>query len=124
MRQDLPDFELTFFEGLIEKDPNYVEALASLAELYTRKGLYEKGLEIDKRLVKLKKDDAIVYYNLACSYALLMQLEDAAQSLERAIELGYKDFDYMKKDRDLKNLHKDNRFLHLMSEGKGKPGHD
>ena len=113
------DFEISFFERLIKEDPNYVEALIPLAELYTRKGLYDKGLAIDRRLAGLRKNDSTVHYNLACSLALTGGTEEALKALERALELGYSDVDYLKRDPDLKSLWQDPRFQFLISKNAG-----
>ena len=102
-KRDL-DFEISFFEGIVRRRPEYVEALIPLAEAYTRKGLREQGLEIDERLSRLCKDDPIVYYNLACSLALVERLDDAMKALKKSIKLGYRDFAYMRKDSDLHSL--------------------
>lgn len=110
------DFELHFFERLVRDNPNFIDALIPLAEVYTRKGMYEKGLKIDKKLARLKKEDPIVHYNLACSLALMGEKNGAFLSLERAIKLGYRDFDHMKKDSDLKILREDPRFKSLISK--------
>lgn len=44
--------------------------------------------------------EPLVWYNLACSYALLNQPDDAFASLSRAIELGFTDFVGMGMDED------------------------
>lgn len=102
-KRDL-DFEISFFGGIVRRRPDYVEALIPLAEAYTRKGLRERGLRIDQRLSRLCKDDPIVYYNLACSLALTEKTDEALKALEKAIDLGYRDFAYMRKDPDLESL--------------------
>lgn len=112
------DFEISFFEALIKEKPDYVDALIPLAESYTRKGLYEKGLEIDRRLARLCPKDAAVFYNLACSYALLFKREEALAAIKTALELGYRDFDHMKKDSDLEILQRDPEFVVLVERYK------
>ena len=116
MKEVAADFELVFFERLVKDNPNFVDALIPLAEVYTRKGMYDKGLKIDKKLAHLKKEDPVVHYNLACSLALVGEKEDALSALERAIKLGYRDFEHMKKDSDLKILRDDSRFKVLISK--------
>ena len=101
---DALDFEIDFYERVLQKKPDFVDALLPLAEAYTRKGLHEKGLIIDEQLAKLCPDDPEVHYNLACSYALTGQCDLAAESLDAAINLGYRDFKWMAQDPDLKNL--------------------
>ena len=118
MKQEAKDFEISFFERLVKDNPNYVDALIPLAEAYTKAGLYERGLQIDKRLAKLRKKDPIVHYNLACSLALVGKKDEAFQALEKAIEHGYSDFEHLKRDSDLKTLRDDPRFKTLIESGK------
>ena len=104
MKSNDLDFEISFLEGVLKHRPNYVDALAPLAEAYTRRGLFEKGLEIDKRLAFLCKDDPIVHYNLACSYVLSGFTAKALVALKRAVRLGFSDMGHLEKDPDLKPL--------------------
>ena len=100
-------YEITFYERLLDKDPSYVEALLLLSELYTKTGQHEKGLSADLKLTKLRPEDPIVHYNLACSYSLLCRPKEALEALERSINLGYQDFCFLQKDKDLQNLHQE-----------------
>lgn len=108
-QQDL-DIEIRFIEGVVQRDPHYVEALQILGDDYTRRGKFEHGLKIDEQLAQLRPDDATVLYNLACSYALTGQLELAVSAITRAIDQGYDDFKWLMKDPDLKKLREDKRF--------------
>lgn len=110
------DFEIRFYERLVKGKPNFVDALIPLAAAYTRKGLYEKGLAIDKRLSRLLKDDPITFYNLACSYALTGRPEEAVAALQRCVRLGYSDFDHLRNDPDLKSLQQHPQFLELLGK--------
>lgn len=112
------DFDIHFYEGILKRSPNYIEALMPLAEAYTRRGRYDKGLEIDRRLSKLCKEDPIVFYNLACSFNLVGRERDALQNLKKAIKLGYCDFPHMKKDPDLKSLQNHPDFLKLFPKAR------
>lgn len=114
--QENMDFEIEFLEKLIEKDPNYVDALFLLGELYTKKKKYQRALEIDLRLSELKPDDPIVFYNLACDYSLLNKKTEGLKALEKAFQLGYDDIDYLFKDPDLKNLRKSKRFERVIEK--------
>lgn len=114
MKTNPLDFEISFYEGVIRRSPNYIEALVPLAEAYTRKGLYEKGLAIDERLSKLCKDNPVICYNLACSYALVGRRKEALAALRKAIRLGYRDFSHMRQDHDLKFLQGDPEFEKIL----------
>ncbi|HOW88023.1 MAG TPA: hypothetical protein P5561_00150 [Candidatus Omnitrophota bacterium] len=104
MKSNDLDFEISFLEGVLKHRPDYIDALAPLAEAYTRRGFFEKGLEIDKRLAFLCKDDPIVHYNLACSYVLSGYTAKALTALKRAVRLGFTDLDHLRRDPDLKPL--------------------
>jgi tetratricopeptide (TPR) repeat protein len=106
-KKDDIEFEIAFYENIVKETPNFIEVLIALGDLYTRAGQWQKGLDVDLKLAQLRPDDAIIYYNLACSYALLNQTRPALASLTKAIEYGYNDFKHLKEDPDLSNLLKD-----------------
>ena len=114
-REDL-DFEISFYERLLQKRPDFINALIALGDAYTKSGRYEDGLKVDKRLAKLKPDDPVVHYNLACSYSLLKMADLAFSALKKAIRLGYRDFAFMEKDPDLEYIRKDPRYKELLFE--------
>lgn len=109
------DFEIKFYEGILAKQPDFLEALVALGELYTKRGLFERGLEVDRKLSGIKPEDPIIWYNLACSYSLVNRLDESFDALKTSIHLGYNNFDYLNADTDLKNLRNDNRYLHVMA---------
>ena len=85
------DFEIQFYDGIIKRSPNFIEVLGVLGDLYTKRGLFTKGLKIDERLSVLRPNDPIVLYNLACSYSLLNKLDFAFMYIKKAIKYGYDD---------------------------------
>ena len=110
------DFEIELFGRILERCPDYVDVLRVMANNLTLKGRYAEGLQIDKRLVQLRPNDPLAHYNLACSYALLKRPDQALKTLRRAVELGYRDFRYMREDRDLDAIRHDPRFRQLLRE--------
>lgn len=112
-REDL-DFEIAFLEAVLERNPRNIEALKTLGHAYTDRGLFEQGLAIDLRLVRLRPEDALAHYNLACSYSILGYTDEAVEALRRALDRGYGDVDYMMRDPDLANVRKDPRFRQLL----------
>ena len=113
-------FEIQFFEAILNELPDFDEVLIALGDLYTKKGLYEKGLEIDQKLSRLKPRDPVVFYNLACSYSLIHDIDKSLETIKRAIQYGYDDFDYLESDGDLHNLRQDDRFKQFFSKVKHK----
>jgi tetratricopeptide (TPR) repeat protein len=110
VKSDDVDFEIQFYEGILEKKGDFFQALMALGNLYTQKGLYEKGLAVDEKLVRLRPKDPLVLYNLACSYSLLNKINKAFKAMKDAISCGYDDFDYLESDGDLANLLENRKF--------------
>jgi len=93
------DFEIRFYESLVKEKPDFGDALIPLAEAYTRKGLYQKGL--------------------ACSFALVGKNAEALDVLKRALELGYNDFAHLRRDPDLAGLHPHPEFQEFLGKKSG-----
>ena len=110
------DTKIDFIEGIVRRDPNYVDALQILGDHYTQRGRFVEGLHVDEKLARLEPENPLVFYNLACSYSLTDEFERAALALEKALVLGYRDFAWLAKDPDLKKL----RTHHVYDEIKGK----
>ena len=98
------DIEIGFLEGVVRRDPQFVEALQILGDDYTERGRFADGLKVDERLAQMRPDDALAHYNLACSYALTGQCEHAAAAINTALDHGYRDIKWLRRDPDLKNL--------------------
>ena len=107
------DLQIKFMEGIVRRDPLYVDALQLLGDHYTQRGKYAQSLEVDERLSRLQPDDPLVYYNLACSYSLNRQFDLAVAALEKALNLGYRDLNWLAKDPDLRQLRKHSLFQRI-----------
>jgi tetratricopeptide (TPR) repeat protein len=98
------DTRIEFMEGIVRRDPDYVDALQLLGDHYTQRGRFDEGLKMDERLARLEPGSPLVFYNLACSYSLTGRFDRAALALEKAIDLGYRDFAWLARDPDLKKF--------------------
>jgi cytochrome c-type biogenesis protein CcmH/NrfG len=72
-------------------EPNYAELHTSLGVLYTLKNEPHKAIEPLEKAIKLNPQLAVAYGNLALAYAMIGRFEDAENSLNQAITLGYKE---------------------------------
>ena len=109
-------FEISFFEGVRRHDPQCVEVIEILGGLYTKLGRIADGLKMDRKLVRLQPDNETAHYNLACSLALTRQKAAALRSLKVAIELGYRDFEWMSHDPDLQGLKRNPAFSAMVAQ--------
>jgi tetratricopeptide (TPR) repeat protein len=108
------DFEIGFFESILERLPDSIDVLMALGNNYTRCGLLEKGLYVDERLCQLRGQDPVVHYNLACSYSLMGYSAKSIEALQKAIAYGYRNFVHMQRDPDLEGIRKEPAYLALL----------
>ena len=116
----LNDFEIGLSRAVLDSTPKHAEALSMLGHALTRTGRHQEALEADLRLTTLRASDPVAFYNLACTYSRLENLDGAFESLHRAFELGYRDFQHLLRDPDLENLRRDRRFKSLLQKKWGK----
>lgn len=107
------EFDIALLEDVLAIDPDHLDTMQLLAELYTRNGQFRAGLRMDRRIVAASPRDAVANYNLACSLALTRHLDECFKVLRQAIRLGYRDIDHMATDTDLEAAHEDPRWLEL-----------
>ena len=108
------DIEIGFLEGLARRDLRDIEVLQVLGDDYTRRGRYEDGLRMDHQLAALLPADPLVHYNLACSLSLTGQCDDAIVALNRAVDFGYDDTEWLLSDRDIEKLWGHPQFAKLL----------
>ena len=116
MMSDQQNFEISFYESILRKDPKYVEVIELLGGLYTRAGRIDDGLKMDRKLVRLRPGNPLVHYNLACSLALKRRLKDSLTVLAKAVELGYRDINWVQEDPDLENLRSHPSYHRLLED--------
>ena len=117
-----PQFEILFYENILKTAPNFIEALRALGDLYTKQGFYQKGLAVDEKLARLRPEDALIHYNLACSYSLMNEVVKARDAMRRAFAFGYDDLAYLEKDPDLLNLLNDIEFADCLKQARARSG--
>ena len=109
-------FEITFYESVLRRSPDYTDVIEILGGLYTKHGRIADGLRMDRKLVRYLPENATAHYNLGCSLALSKRPADAIRALKKAIGLGYSDIDWMLKDPDLAKLKTHHEFDLLLSQ--------
>ncbi len=83
-----------------------------------RDGDTKTMIETSRKGVALLPDDPTWHYNLACSLAYLKNHAQAFDELEKAIDLGFRDVEVIRKDSDLKRLSGERRFAELIEYAK------
>lgn len=68
----------------------------------------------------LKKNDKGDYYDAACLYSIMGEKEKSINYLRKALELGFRRFAHIKRDRDLNNIHNEESYKVLIDEYENK----
>ncbi|HKS16770.1 MAG TPA: HEAT repeat domain-containing protein, partial [Planctomycetota bacterium] len=110
--------------GDVDRNAAY-RKLFNAALLQARVGLKDEALKVYQELtaaVEAAKqhlefpDVAAAYYNTACLHAGAGRNADAVKALSRAVELGFRDFDWIFKDKDLDPIRGEEGYKKLTAE--------
>ncbi len=101
-------------EKHLEINPDDLSALLSGASALVELGEKQRGLEWGERVLEGSTEDALVLYNLGCTFSLAGESEKAIDALERSYKAGLADPEWMRNDSDLDNLRGHPRFEALM----------
>lgn len=108
------EFEIDFYQRILERDPLHVDTLSALAGNLVATGEFGRALGLDRRLVRLRPEWPVAWYDLACSYSLLGLIGPAVHALSKALELGYPRPGWILRDPHLKAVRRDPRFAKLL----------
>ena len=67
-----------------------------------------------QKLIALQPDNAANYYNVAVLYALQNKVIESLAELNKAIAMGYDNWDLIKTDKDLENIRNSEGYRELV----------
>ncbi len=91
-------------------DPRDGRALQLGATSAARLGLRDKTRDLAGRALKARPDAFATYYNVACAYSILGDIDDALEMLDHAVQHGRGNLEWIEHDPDFDNLRSDSRF--------------
>ena len=106
-------------EDLVQRDPANATAKANLQSILKNKAVMQERKDQTSSALQgaeAKPKDPQAAYNAARVYARLGDADQALVWLNKALDLGYDQFDYLSLDPSLASLKKDPRFLKLLEE--------
>lgn len=116
LKGDMNDAENDFKQVIrLDSIPDEIEC-AQYAYYYL--GDKEKAISIINDL--LKKNDMGHFYDAACLYSIMGEKEKSISYLRKALELGYRRFAHIKRDRDLNNIRNEETYKALIEEYENK----
>ena len=92
------------FTKAIEINPTDIDSLNYRGQAFYHKTQYASAIADFNSALAVKPDYFKPAYNLARSYARLNNAEEACIWLKKSIENGFKEWDFIKKDKDLDNI--------------------
>ena len=98
------------YKMALHHTPDFLEASINLTTAYLQGKRFNEALKTPKTLQEKNPNNPLLFYNLACYYALTAQTDPSLEALKKALALGYKNLKGIKSDPDLENLRKDPKF--------------
>ena len=92
------------YNKAIALDPNLALAYNNRGAAYGNKGQHDRAMQDFNKVIVLNPNDDLAYYNLACYYSLHGDELKSCDSLGKAVEKGFKDWEHIKKDSDLNKI--------------------
>lgn len=111
-------FESEFWGRVLDRQPYYLDVLRRQAESLARASRYVELLPVDRRVVELLPANPVVHYNLACTLARLASIDESLTMLEKAVSLGYDDFEHIESDPDLDCLRNEPGYLAIIQSAR------
>lgn len=93
------------YQQSLTLQPNSFQTLNRLTMLYIKKKNYTDAIVLlSGPMLKLQHDNADIYYNISCLFAIQNDQEKAIEWLCRALEKRYDGWGNIKTDPDLENI--------------------
>jgi serine/threonine protein kinase/tetratricopeptide (TPR) repeat protein len=105
---------LRLIDERLELNPDDARACQLGATVAANLGEREKATEYARRALTINPDDPLLLYNISCMYALLGNPNEALSCLEKAVDKGYGQKDWVEHDSDLDSLRELPRFKTIL----------
>ncbi|MHB8123964.1 MAG: tetratricopeptide repeat protein [Desulfuromonadaceae bacterium] len=112
------DNSISEFALAIKEDPGYALAYSNRAISYMRQDKLNKAKEDLQRAVELNPNDPVIRYNCVAFYSIQGQMDLALDALNKALELGFNDYDSLRNDQDLISLRKHPEYKKILEKHK------
>jgi serine/threonine protein kinase/Tfp pilus assembly protein PilF len=96
--------QLKLIDQHLELNPDDPRACIIGAVAYANLHDKEHAQDLASRAMQVDPDDPMLLYNVACTYARLDEPDDALGALERAVEKGWGDKEWLEHDSDMDSL--------------------
>jgi tetratricopeptide (TPR) repeat protein len=98
----------------LELNPEDTRALILAATVNANLDRQERAVEFAERAIAVDRDDPMLLYNVACTFAVIGKGDEALDALEHAVEKGWGDRAWIEHDSDLDSIRESPRYKSLM----------
>lgn len=104
----------SLYQQALLLDPGHVRALNNLGVLFMDQKKKREAVALFNRAVGLKKDYVDPYYNLACIYARVDEIDESVKFLKIAMSINREVVNWAMKDADMSNVVASEEFKKIM----------
>ena len=101
---------------LVEENPAENNICYHLGLMLLRVGRNYQAIRYFKKAVSVNPDDSLAYYYLACAHARRNSKDEAVKALKDAFAKGFRDYEWVSRDGDLRNLHNTTEYQKLLEQ--------
>ena len=105
---------LRLIDERLELNPDDARACQLGATMAASLGEAEAATAYARRALTINPEDPLLLYNISCMYALLGNPNEALDCLEKAVDKGYGQKDWVEHDSDLDSLRDLPRFQRIV----------
>lgn len=102
------------YQQTLMLDPGHVQAMNNLGVLFMDQKKKREAVALFDKAIALKKDYVDPYYNLACVYARIDEVEESMKYLKMALAINKEVKNWALKDADMKNVVATDEFKKIM----------
>ena len=106
---------LRLIDERLQLNPDDARACQLAAITAANLGDREKATDYARRALTINPDDPLLLYNISCMYSLLGNPNEALNCLEKAVDKGYGQKDWVEHDSDLDSLRELPRFKNILA---------
>ncbi len=98
------DKAMGHYQKALRLNPDDTPVLDNLAKVYAIKSELGRALPLFMKSYELQPDNADISYYIACIYSRQNKIEESIEWLDKAINSGFNNWDYIKADPNLENI--------------------
>lgn len=117
-RKDYFKKRITLLEKQMDTDTSsFYAKTRGLLRAYRLIRRYDRCEELQKRIIQRGgTSSGVMYYNLACYQAMQKKIDEALDSIEKAFQNGFRNYEWMKIDKEIDSIRNAERFKRLLKE--------